>query len=162
MLQDPTRYDDYRYFLNASNHLPGTPIDWISYHRYATPNTRTNVSGYEQIFTNYDDFFTVVANIETIRRDMAPSVRTTIDEAGVILADDNDSAAALFPLVYWNACSAGFAYMFAHLSAMGIDVLGSSQLMGYPRLDDVLGGLDPQYVTHPYTRCTIELFLMDR
>ena len=31
--EDPTRYDDYRYFLNASNHLPGTPLDWISYHR---------------------------------------------------------------------------------------------------------------------------------
>ena len=35
--------------------------------------------------------------------------------------------------------------MFAHLSAIGVDVVGSSQLMGYPQLDDVLGGLSPQY-----------------
>ena len=143
--EDPTRYDDYRYFLNASNHLPDTPIDWISYHRYAIPATRTTVTDYEQIFTNYDDFFDVVNQIETIRKAMAPNVRTTVDEAGVILPDDNDPAASAFPLVYWNACSAGFAYMFAHLSAVGVDVVGSSQLMGYPRLDDVLGGLNPQY-----------------
>ena len=144
--EDPTRYDDYAYFLNASNHLPGTPIDWISYHRYAIPSSRTNASDYEQIFANYDQFFDVVRRIEAIRTALAPSVRTTIDEAGVILPGDNDMPPSpAFPLVYWNACAAGFAYLFAHLSAIGVDVVGSSQLMGYPRLDDVLGGLDPQY-----------------
>ena len=180
--EDPTLYDDYTYFLNASNHLPGTPIDWISYHRYAIPSSRTNVSDYEQIFENYDEFFDIVRRIEAIRIALAPSVRTTIDEAGVILPGDNDMPPSpAFPLVYWNACAAGFAYLFARLSVIGVDVVGSSQvsytqllrarvaqhsptlastahtrpsllsclcacqLMGYPRLDDVLGGLDPQY-----------------
>ena len=32
--EDPTRYSDFSYFLNASNHAPGTPLDYISYHRY--------------------------------------------------------------------------------------------------------------------------------
>ena len=103
------------------------------------------MTAYEQIFDNYDDFFDVVRQIEVIRKEMAPWVRTTVDEAGVILPDDNDSAASAFPLVYWNACAAGFAYMFSQLSAIGVDVVGSSQLMGYPQLDDVLGGLSPQY-----------------
>jgi hypothetical protein len=71
----------------------------------------------------------------------------TIDEIGVILPNDNDNNAEPFPVIYFNAVSAAFAYMFAHTAAMGIDVIGSSQLVGYPYLPNVppFGPLDPQY-----------------
>ena len=141
------QFDDYAVFLNASNHAPGTPLDWISYHRYAGSSSRTDPVAYEDFFPNFDEFFTAVARIEQTRLSLSPSTKTSIDEIGVILPNDNDDDAAPFPLVYWNAVSAAFAYMFAHLSGVGIDVLGSSQLVGYPLLQDVppFGLLEPQY-----------------
>ena len=36
------------------------------------------------------------------------------------------------PDPYWNLCGAVYAYLYGHLSAMGIDVAGESQLVGYP------------------------------
>jgi hypothetical protein len=33
---------------------------------------------------------------------------------------------------YWNLCGAVFAYLYAGLAEQGIDVLGASQLLGYP------------------------------
>jgi len=76
---------------------------------------------------------------------LSPTTRTTIDEIGVILPNDNDNNAPPFPLVYFNAVGAAYAYLFGHLSGIGIDVLGSSQLMGSPGLPQVLGGLDAQF-----------------
>jgi hypothetical protein len=32
----------YEYFLNASNHIPGTPINLISFHFYASCGNRTD------------------------------------------------------------------------------------------------------------------------
>ena len=36
------------------------------------------------------------------------------------------------PNAYWNLAGATYAYVFAHLAALGIDVAGESQLVGYP------------------------------
>ena len=113
--------------------------------RYAGCSGRTNVTEYEAFFTNYDEFFDVVAHIERQRKALSPSTKTTIDEVGVILPNDNSDDAEPFPAVYFNAVSAAFAYLFSNLALQGIDVLGSSQLVGYPQLRDVLGGLEPQY-----------------
>jgi hypothetical protein len=54
------------------------------------------------VHSNYDDFFTVVSRVEEIRKALSPGTRTTIDEIGVILPDDNDAAAPAFPLIYWS------------------------------------------------------------
>ena len=153
---DAAQFNDYVVFLNASNHAPDTPLDWISYHRYASADSRTDVSGYESFFPQYDQFFDIVRQVETIRTSLSPTTRTTIDETGVILPDDNDPAAAPFPAVYFNAVAASFAYLFGHLSAMGIDVVGSSQLVGYPQLFNVtgLGDLPPQYPSVSMTNWT--------
>ena len=129
----------------SPHRLCRAPLDWISYHRYATPNSRTDLKQYELIFDNYDDFFSIVAHIEGQRKALSPTTRTTIDEIGVILPNDNDDNAEPFPLVYWNACAASFAYLFGNLALQGIDVLGSSQLVGNPRISQWLGGLEPQY-----------------
>jgi len=59
----------------------------------------------------------------------------------VILPNDNDPNAPPFPDIYWNAAASYYAYVFAKLSIQGIDVLGESQLVGYPQL----GSLAPQY-----------------
>ena len=97
--------------------------------------------------------------VESIRTSLSPHTRTTIDEAGVILPGDNNiPPSPAFPTLYWVAAASGYAYLFAHLQALGVDVVGCSQLMGYPMLPDVLGGLTPQYssVSHacPGHACT--------
>jgi hypothetical protein len=40
----------------------------------------------------------------------------------------------MFPLVYWNAAAAMFAYAFGNVAVLGLDVLGESQLVGYPQV----------------------------
>ncbi len=71
-----------------------------------------------------------VQQIEQIRKNLSPETRTTIDELGIILPDDNTPGAAQFPLIYWNAGGALYAYAWAKLSRQRIDVVGHSQLVG--------------------------------
>jgi 3-keto-disaccharide hydrolase len=122
------------YFLNPANHAPGVPLDMLSYHFYAhstaadTPETYGNTG-----FPSADAFFEVVDQIEAARMKYAPQVRTTIDEVGTIL----DTAAtqadpAEIPDEYWNYSGAIYAYVFGNLAMKGIDVIGESQLVGYP------------------------------
>ena len=102
----------------------------ISYHFYASPNSRTDPKSYEVFFGQLDTFTVEVQQIETIRKSLSPETRTTIDELGIILPDDNNPGAAQFPLVYWNAAAALYAYAWVRLSRQGIDVVGHSQLVG--------------------------------
>ncbi|XP_065832516.1 uncharacterized protein [Oscarella lobularis] len=131
------------YFLNKSNHQPGIPLDFISYHFYAGSSNRTDPNAYEGFFTEADGFFTQVAGIEEIRKSLSPETRTTIDEIGVILPGDNSPNAPMFPPIYWNAAGSMYAYIFGKLSLQGIDVLGESQLVGYPALPKL--NLEPQF-----------------
>jgi len=123
-------FDWYRYFLNHSNHAPNISLDMISYHFYAGANTRTNPKDFEAFFGQLDTFTQEVEQIEVIRKSLSPQTRTTIDELGVILPDDNNPAAPQFPLVYWNAAAALYAYAWVKLSRQSIDVVGHSQLVG--------------------------------
>lgn len=50
-LEGSGNYEYVSYFLNKSNHAPGTPIDFISFHHYAGASSRdggVNGSDYEQ------------------------------------------------------------------------------------------------------------------
>lgn len=82
-------------------------------------------------------------------------MRLDANELGVILPDDNSarwtSDAPGFPLLYWNAAAALYAYEYGVLSGMGVDVVGMSQLVGYPSMNitrvdtGATQLLDPQY-----------------
>jgi len=136
----------YEHFLNASNHVPGTPLDWISFHFYAQPLSRTDPVAYRKFFPDADDFVEEVKVVMALRDKLAPRVMLDVNECGVILTDDNTAGAPLFPLVYWNAAASMYAYLYGRLSLLGLDVLGESQLVGYPQLtlpDGIV--LEPQY-----------------
>lgn len=132
------RPEMFEYFLDHKHHQPRIPLDMISYHFYASPSA--DQSPEVQQFTFFDQadrFLASVRYIEAIRQRLSPKTRTTVDEIGSISADDGQQSkpghvTKPIPNSYWNLSGATFAYVFAHLAEMGIDVAGESQLVGYP------------------------------
>ena len=128
----------FEYFLDHKNHKPGVPLDFISYHFYAVP-TADETPEVEQFtyFDQADGFLKTVRYIESIRKRLSPETKTTIDELGVISADDNAQGqpghvAKPIENSYWNLAGALYAYLFGELTKIGIDVAGESQLVGFP------------------------------
>jgi hypothetical protein len=135
-LAEPSnRPDFFEYFLNHRNHQPGIPLDVISYHFYAVPTAGQSpeVQQYT-FFEQADKFLTSVRFIEAIRQRLSPNTKTAINEVGCILPGQGPGGedAANIPASYWSLCGAMYAYLFSNLSSQGIDILGSSQLVGYP------------------------------
>jgi hypothetical protein len=149
-------YNWATYFMNSSNHIPGVPLDWISFHFYAQPRDRSGGdtgAAYEEMFDEADaKFFPNAAQFIQIRDSINPSVKLDANELGVILPDDNNpkwtDSDPGFPLIYWNAAAALYAYEYGVLSVLGLDVVGMSQLVGYPSLN----------VTRSDTGDTVQLF----
>ena len=131
---DPAGFET---FLDPAKHAPGTPLDWISYHFYASADPAETMDHWQYgFFAQADGFVDKVRYIEAIRKRLAPQVRTAINEVGSILPTDIDSmmgrpTPAIDPR-YWNLSGALYAYLFLELSRLGIDVVGESQLVGYP------------------------------
>lgn len=132
------RPEFFEYFLNHKNHKSGIPLDFVSYHFYAVPTPDESLEFQQHtVFAEADGFLNTVRYIESIRKRLSPETRTTIDEIGIISADDNgqDQPGHLtkaIPDAYWNLAGAEFAYLFGALTSLGIDVAGESQLVGYP------------------------------
>jgi hypothetical protein len=129
----------FEYFLNAKNHRPGIPLDYISFHFYATPALDEGPDGWQHTFFNQaDGFLGVTRYILAIRDRLSPETKIDTDELGVILPTDGIEIRASkalpdhIPHRYWNAAASLYAYLFAELSKMGVDVIGESQLVGYP------------------------------
>jgi hypothetical protein len=130
--------DMFEYFLNPKNHAPGIPLDMISYHFYAQPTAseRPEIQQYT-FFNQADGFLNTVRYVEAIRKRLSPLTRTAINEVGSISADDAMQAkpghvAQPIPDSYWNLSGATYGYLFGQLASLGIEVIGESQLMGYP------------------------------
>jgi hypothetical protein len=136
----------YEYFLNPKNHKLGIPLDYISYHFYAQPDMTENLEDWQYTFFNQaDQFLAGIRFINSIRDRLSPSTKTDTDELGVILPTDiaeimsamenPNSKGALpdhIPHAYWNAAGALYGYLFIEESRLGVDVIGESQLVGYP------------------------------
>jgi len=126
------------YFLDHRNHRPGIPLDMISYHFYASPTKEQTLEDWQySFFDQADKFLVAVRYIEEIRKRLSPETRTTLDEVGTILPtdwhpDDPYAAGPAIPKAYWNASAAVYAYVYLETAKMGIDVVGESQLVGFP------------------------------
>jgi hypothetical protein len=128
----------FEYFLDHKNHKAGVPLDFISYHFYATPGPgETPETQQYTFFARAEGFLNVVRYIETIRQRLSPETGTMINEIGAIAADDGGQGepghvTKPIPASYWHLAGAMYAYIFGELSRLGIDVAGESQLVGYP------------------------------
>ncbi len=139
-LADPSRDPAwFEYFLNPAHHKPGIPLDYVSYHFYAGPGLSQGIGDWQYTFFDQANrFLATVRYIEAIRKRLSPSTKTDTDELGVILPTDGLEIAAAkarpntIPARYWNAAGALYGYLFIELAKQGIDVIGESQLVGYP------------------------------
>lgn len=124
----------FEYFLDPRNHRAGIPIDYISYHFYATPRPGETVDSWQYTFFDQEaGFLNSVRYIEAIRKRLSPATKTDTDELGAILPTDNKSHDDIAPPdIYWNLAGALYADLFVELSRLQIDIVGESQLVGYP------------------------------
>jgi hypothetical protein len=124
----------FEYFLNPANHKPGIPMDYISYHFYASPTRSQTIANWQYTFFDQaDGFLNTVRYVESIRKRLSPKTKTDLDELGVILPTDNTAADNVPPpAAYYNLAGSLYAYLFVELSRMQIDIIGESQLVGYP------------------------------
>ncbi len=131
-LEDPNRPDWYEYFLNPRNHKAGTRLDMISYHFYAigssSPGQGADVMQYT-FWDRADGFLHATQFIESIRKRLSPKTKTAVNELGSILTNE---ASAPIPPEYWPLSGALYAYTYLGLANLGIDIVGESQLVGYP------------------------------
>jgi hypothetical protein len=115
-------WDWYHYMLNSSNHRAGIPIDWLSYHFYAS--CELTDGSMETLFSQADDFLDEVRQIQEIISLYTPTsvtkrrAKNYIDEIGCFApvgpATMNPSST-----LYWNACAGMYAYLFGHFSVIG-------------------------------------------
>jgi hypothetical protein len=129
----------FEYFLDHANHKPGIPLDYVSYHFYASPTPEQDLNNWQYTFFDQADrFLATTRYIDAIRQRLSPQTKTDTDELGVILASDEAEIAEskahpdMIPKLYWNAAGALYAYLYSELAKQGIDVIGESQLVGYP------------------------------
>jgi len=124
----------FEYFLNHANHKPGIPLDYISYHFYASPAKEQKIDSWQYTFFDQaNGFLNTVRYAESIRKRLSPETKTDMDELGVILPTDNKAGDDVPPpAAYWNLAGSLYAYLYIELSRMQIDIVGMSQLVGYP------------------------------
>lgn len=128
----------FTYFLDRSHHASHTQLDAISYHFYAMKKKDESLDEKTaSFFAQADHFLETVKKIEAIRKRLSPATETQINETGCIAATDQFegpekmSGTGIVPS-YWNLCGAMFSYVAGKLAEMGIEVVGASQLVGYP------------------------------
>ena len=124
----------FDYFLDHTHHKPGIPLDYISYHFYASPGPGQMIDNWQYtFFDEADGFLNTVRYVESIRKRLSPETKTDTDELGVILPTDNTPADKVPPPpAYWNLAGSLYAYLYIELAQLQIDVIGESQLIGYP------------------------------
>ena len=128
----------FEYFLDPKNHKPGVPMDYISFHVYATPTADQTLEDWQYTFLDTaSEFLSVTRYILQIRDRLSPSTKIMVNEAGSIDANDFDQGEPThvekpIPPAYWNLSAALYAYLYVELAKLGVDVVGESQLVGYP------------------------------
>lgn len=125
------------YFLDPKNHKPGIPIHAFSFHFYASPgaNEPPEVQQYT-FFNQVDEHAKVVRYIAELRRLLSPETLLAINEAGAIpfawVDLNTPSLGVKIPPGYWNLSAAVFAYFYATIARLDVDMIHAAELIDYP------------------------------
>jgi hypothetical protein len=66
----------FEYFLDQAHHQPGTPLDYISYHFYATPREGEDMHTWQYTFWDQaGTFLRTVRYVDAIRKRLSPATR---------------------------------------------------------------------------------------
>jgi hypothetical protein len=128
----------FAYFLDPKNHQPGVPLDYVSFHVYATPSGDQTLEDWQYTFFDQaTQFVAVTRYILQLRDRLSPTTKVMVNEAGSILSGDMvqgepGHVEKPIPAAYWNLSGAFYAYLYMQLAQLGVDVVGESQLVGYP------------------------------
>jgi len=128
----------FEYFLDPRNHKPGIPLDYISFHVYAAPSADQTPDQWQYtFFDRAHEFLTATRYILRFRDRLSPATKIMINEAGSILSGDMvqgepNHVEKPIPPAYWNLSGALYAYLYVELAQLGADVVGESQLVGFP------------------------------
>jgi hypothetical protein len=128
----------FEYFLDPRNHKPGIPLDYISFHVYAAPSADQTLDQWQYtFFDRAHEFLAAARYILRFRDRLSPSTKIMINEAGSILSGDMvqgepNHVEKPIPSAYWNLSGALYAYLYVQLAQLGVDVVGESQLVGFP------------------------------
>jgi hypothetical protein len=133
-LSGASKHPEYfTYFLDRNHHEPGIPIDMVSYHFYSTPVSDESLDVMQHtIFEQADHFLTVVRYVDAIRAKLSPNTKTAVDELGSMLSPMMPAKPMPIAKSYWNMAGAMWAYVYANLALMGVDILHASELIDYP------------------------------
>ena len=126
-----------KHFLKRSHHRPGTPIDMISYHAYGWLRLRSAPRENRDLFLQADEFLQGVRRIDGIRRRLWPEAGTAVTEIGALALEELDQGKPGYtfhpiPADYWSRSAAFYAYLYAGLARVGVDVAAQSALAQYP------------------------------
>ena len=112
-------WDWYHYMLNSSNHRPGIPVDWLSYHFYA--HCELTEGSMETLFAQAAGFLDEVREIQDII-DMYTATSVTKKRAKNYISEigcgANVGPTTMDPqsTLYWNACAGMYAFLFGSFS----------------------------------------------
>lgn len=122
-------------FLTPGNHVPEArdAVNFASFHFYSVLSHRVDNSTWQwELFDPVDDFETECKAIVELRNTLSPHTKLNTDECGSILPNDNNPASPIPSDLYFVASASMYAYLFAKLTVVGVDVIGESQLAGSP------------------------------
>jgi len=128
----------FEYFLNPKNHKPGIPLDAISFHFYAAPGADQPQDAWPfTFFGRANEFLAAARYIVRLRDRLSPTTKIMVNESGSILPGDmvqgeRNHVEKPIPGAYWNLSGALYAYVYVELANLGVDVVGESQLVGFP------------------------------
>lgn len=128
----------FEYFLDPKNHKPGIPLDAISFHVYAAPGADQPQDAWQfTFFARANEFLAAARYIVQLRNRLSPATKIMVNETGSILPGDMvqsepNHVEKPIPASYWNLSGALYAYIYVELANLGVDVVGESQLVGFP------------------------------
>ncbi|PRY01638.1 hypothetical protein [Allonocardiopsis opalescens] len=128
------------HFLDPAKHEDGVPLDAISYHLYTCTDI-INPVGPEGnapfdhwpgvFFAQADGYVNEVRHIEAVKRRLSPRTETHVNEIGTFNTDLMNPDPQV-PDEYWALSGAVAAYLWSHLTEIGVHLVGIAEFMGSP------------------------------